>query len=396
VRFQINKYLTLDLAFKVEPKVPAVVESFEYVENIQSGLPTCKLVLHVRDNTSEFISKAVYDGASIVAKITHSKIDSPIVLPLSIFGNAKLEPNKTLGEGYTLPIVATLDFKKYLTGVTQNAYKGTVSTVLATLARECKLKTNILQTGGNQVWFSYGKTYKNLAQYLTDHSYISSTSLPVLGVTAPGVLIFKDVTFELKKSTKHTLKYLTSADPSLEENLRVERAVKNNEYVFTTYESSNLSGILNSSGAYGNLFIQDSVNSSKQFENNLIDFSRSLKNSEINNSVKGVVKNTDTHYLPLDVGNTYPEFTKAYAKNIRLRTVYSNVLKVMLIEDFSKIKLLDTVTVQLDEKYENGKDPLFAGKYIVVHKTVSIVKNLYREVLTLINYGRNMNSIELV
>lgn len=396
MRFQINKYLTLDLVFKTDPKTPSVVEKIEYVESVQAGLPTCKINLNVRDPDSEFISKSIYDGASILLKITHSKIGSPVFLPLAIFGSCDLEPSRTLGEGYTLPIVATLDFKKYLSGITQNMYKGSVSKVLATLARECKLKTSLVETGDLQNWFSYGKTYKNLAQYLVDHSYMTSSSLPVIGVTHPGTLLFKDVTSELKKSSKHTLRYITTADPSLQEETKIERAVKKNEYVFTTYESKNISGILNSSGAYGNLFIRDSIITSKNFESNLIDFSRSLRNSEINATVKSAVQSTDIHYLPVDAGNTYPEFSKAYAKNMRLRTVYSNVLRVMLVDEFTKIKLLDTVSVQLDEKYENGKDSLFAGKYIVAHKTISLVKNVYREVITLVNYGRNMNSLELI
>lgn len=396
MHFQINNYITLDLAFKTEPASPSVVEKFEYIENVQTALPTCRIILHVRDSDTEFISNSIYDGAALAVKVNHSKIDAPIFLQLLIFGTPKIEPDKTLGEGHTLDILAILSSYKYLTGVTQTAYKGSVSSVLSTLARECGLQTSIVQTGELQTWFSYGKTYKNMAQHLVDHCYMSSKSLPVFGITHPNTIIFKDVTSELKRTAQHTLKYIATADPSQNEDTRLERADTSNEYVFSTHESKNVSGILNSTGTYGNVYLQDSIITANSFENSLIDLDRTIKNSEINSIIKSSVKNTSIRYLPIDMQNTYSDYYKAYEKNQRLRTVYSNVLKVILIDNYSKIHLLDTVNILIDEKYESGKELMFGGKYIVTQKTVIIVKNLYREVLTLVNYGRNMDTSDLV
>lgn len=396
MQFLIDNQISVELTFNTEPTTATLLDLFEYVENVQIGLPTAVIKLNCRDNDSAFEKASLYDGAKIKASIKHATIEFPYILNLSIFGTPVITPSTLTNEGYDITIQCVLDYAKYLIALPKATYKGSVSNILKSIAKECSLKTNVITTSDSQVWFSHGRSYNTFAQHVVDHCYMSEVSLPVFGITHPGTLLLKDVVDLLKKPPTHTLGYQTRVQYTDDEKRKQTAATAENAYLFVTYETKNLSGLFNATSAYGNSYLQHSVTSANDFESTKVTFSRKLANSEINKRLKIDYKEVALNYLPLDVGNTYPNFYKALAKNIRLRNLYSNLLKVCSINEYTKIRLLDCVNVVIDLKFEDTKDEVHSGNYIVTAKTINITRNLFREMITLANYGRNMQHKDLL
>lgn len=396
MQFLIDSKISVQMTFKTEPTIPAILDLFEYIENIQSGLPTCKIKLNCRDLDTLFISESLYDGAKVKVKINHAVIKFEYNLNFAIFGTPSVVPSKVTSEGYDITLYGILDNYKYLSGVAGNSYSGSVSSVLTTLAKECGLSANLLQTAENQVWYGHGRAYYNLARHLIDHCYLSGSSLPVIGVTHPNTLILRDIVDLLKKAPLHTLSYQTKVEYKDTEGKRDEAAIENSNYVFTTYQTKNVAGLYNSTGTYGSTFLQDSITDSKSFESKSVTFDRRIGNSEINKGEKGSIKEAVLTYMPLDVGGTYDNYYIAEAKNKRIRNLYSNVVKALVVNEYTRIRLLDTVLLSIDLKYQDAKDVTYSGNYIVTAKTLNITRNIFREAITLTNYGRNMKTTDLL
>lgn len=396
MQFEIDSKIIVNVTFSTEPSTPTILETLEYCENIQAGLPTCKLVLGIRDTDSIFLSKSLYDGAPLNVKIDHVDIDFSYNLNLSIFGSPTMNPARSTNEGYQVTLYAVLYTYKYLTSITNNSYKGSVSSVLTTLAKECGLRTAIVPTSDSQIWYSHGRTYHSLAQYLVNHCYMSDTSLPVLGITHPNTLVMKDIVGSLLKSPTHTLSYLAKVIYKDAEEVKKNEANEQNNYIFVTYTTKNVSGLLNNTSTYGNTYLQDSVEDASGFESSGVTFTRRINNSEINKQTKKAVKGVTTNYFPINTGNTYANFYKAEAKNKRIRNLYSNVFRALTVNEYTKIRLLDTVRLLIDTKFEDGKDSVYSGNYIVTAKTINISRNFFREAITLVNYGRSMDAADLL
>lgn len=384
------------MLFVQEPTLPAILDTFEYIENIQAGLPTCRIKLNCRDIDTQFVSSSLYDGAKVAVRIKHATIDFEYNLKLALFGSPVVTPSKVTNEGYDIAIYGILDNYKYLTAVAGSSYQGSVSSVLQSIGTECGLTTNLIQTAENQTWYGHGRAYYNFARHLVDHCYVSSSSLPVVGVTHPNTLIMRDVVDLLKGKPKHTLAYLTKVNYKDDDKEKLDKATNENTYVFSTYQTKNVAGLYNSVGSYGSTFVQDSTSSARSFESKSVTFDRRNTSSEINKDVKSLIKEAAIAYMPLDTGNTYEQFYTAEAKNKRIRNLYSNIFRALVINEYTKIKLLDSVHLAIDLKFEDAKDTTYSGNYIVTAKTINITRNVFREAITLTNYGRNMSTNLLV
>ena len=158
IHFNIGDSTELDLSFESIPAIAPLLLLFEYVEHIQQHLPAAKIVLHLRDDDTDFIQRALYDGASIIVKVTNSTIDYLQVMNLRVFGTPSPTPSPK-NEGFVIEIFCLLDFPKFFHAVAKTGYEGSVSTVLGTLARECDLVTQAIQTGDSQFWYTYGRSY---------------------------------------------------------------------------------------------------------------------------------------------------------------------------------------------------------------------------------------------
>jgi hypothetical protein len=392
MQFQIDAKITVDIKFQTEPATPTLLSSFEYIENTQIGLPTCQIKLNCRDSDLEFVRTSLYDLAPFSVEIRHSIIDFPYNLNLVVFGAPDITPSTTTDEGYDITVHAILNTYKFLVALPATSYKGSVSGVLTRLGKECDLSVDIITTGDSQVWYSHGRTYFTFANHLCDYSFINPTALPIIGVTHPKTLIFKDLTGLLAANPKHQLEYLTKATYAGTEVSRENKAIEKNSYVFASYQAKNLAGLYNALGSYGKTFLQKSVQTSQDFESSTVTFNRRTPVSEINKKGKSIIKEVNYQHLPLDVGNTYNNYYKAYAKNQRLRYLYSNVLKVVTINEYTKIRLLDTVKVSIDQKFEDSKEEVYSGNYVVTGKTINITRNIFRELITLTNHGRNLKN----
>lgn len=382
--------------FAEEPTLPAILDTFEYIENIQAGLPTCRIKLNCRDLDSRFVSSSLFDGAKVAVRIQHETIQFDYNLKFALFGSPVVTPSRLTNEGYDISMYGILDNYKYLTGVAGNSYQGSVSSVLKTIAAECGLATSLIQTAENQTWYGHGRAHCNFARHLVDHCYLSPSSLPILGITHPNTLVMKDVVDMMKKKPKHVLTYQTKVKYKDDTKTKSDQAIEENTYVFATYQTKNVSGLYNSIGSYGSTFLQDSTSSAKSFESKSITFDRMLANSEINKDTKSSIKEATVTYMPLDTGNTYDNFYVAEAKNKRIRNLYSNIFKALVVNEYTKIRLLDGVHLSIDLKFEDAKDTTYSGNYIVTAKTVNITRNVFREAITLTNYGRNMATSSLL
>ena len=395
IKFNIES-VTLELTFNSIPEVAPVLSKFEYIEHVQQHLPSALIELYFRDEDTTFIQTSLYDGAIVKVTIADITVDDTKVLALRVLGTPSFSPSQN-NEGYFLTISCLLNFPKYFHAVANTGYNGSVSAVLSTLASECGLETQLAQSGDTQFWYTHGRSYSAMVQYLVDHCYLSSTSLPVSCVVHPGIILLKDIFAELKKLPRYELLYKQSFSLKTDEAERKRvKTISDITYTFHDFRSKNIAGVLNASSGYGNTFLQHSVDPAKDFEQSNLKFVRDVTNSELNKKVKSAVQRTDINYLPFNIGNTYPEFYKAYCKNIRFRDLFSNVLEVGSVGVFSKIYPLQNIQVSFDRKFEASKDVTYSGKYICIGKTINILKNIYREKITLANYGRMMNNDDLV
>ena len=392
MQFVIDNKITIQIAFQTEPVTATVLDLFEYIENIQAGLPTCLIRLNCRDNDLNFVRSSLYDGAKVNVGIRHETIDFPYKLKLRVFGTPVVLPSQVTNDGYDMTIYCTLDNYPYLSSLTKSSYKGSCSSVLNQLGLECGFKTAAIQTNESQVWYGHGRTYFNLARYITDHCYISDSSLPAVCITHPNTILLKDVTDVLAKKPTHILSYQTKVVYKDGDNKKIDDALLKNSYVFVSYQSKNVAGLYNTVSSYGNSYLQDSVISDNSFESKSVTFTRKLPNSEINKVEKSTIKEVAVNYMPLDIGNTYNKFYEAEAKNKRLRTLYSNILRALTVNEYTKIRPLDCVKVMIDQKYIDSKEDVYSGNYIVTSKTINITRNVFREMITLTNYGRNLKN----
>lgn len=391
MQFLIDNKILVELIFNTEPSTPTLLDLFEYVESTQIGLPTCIIKLNCRDTDMTFIQESLYDGAKIKASIKHLSIDYEYNLNLCIFGSPNINPSSLTNEGFDMNLTCILDNYKYLAGIPKNSYKGTVSNVLKQIASECNLKTQVLNTStDSQVWYSYGRTYNHFAKHLIDHCYLSDVSLPEIVITHPNTILLRDIPEILKREPVHTLGYQTRVVYQNNEEHRKDTAINENSYIFVSYKSQNITGLYNALSTYGSVFVQNGISTS--YESSAVTFSRKLTQSEINKNIKNDIREVSINYLPPNVENTYKNFYAAYAKNIRLRNLYSNLLKVLVVNEYTKIRPLDCVKVVIDLKFEDAKDEIYSGNYVVIGKTINITRNIFRELITVVNYGRNMNS----
>lgn len=397
MQFIIDGKISIELLFNSEPSTPTFLNLFEYVENIQIGLPTALIKLNCRDEDLLFVQKSLYDGAPLQVTIKHNAIDFPYNLNLTLFGTPSISPSTATNEGYDLTLYALLGSPKYMSALTKTAYVGSISNVLTTLAKECSLIPQLINTGEDtQTWFSYGKTYMKLANYLMDHCYLNDTALPILGITHPNNLLLKNVTEILQKDPTHTLGYQTRVNYVNKDLTSENAAIAENAYLFLSYKTQNIAGLYNSLSSYGSTYIQQAVSSSYNYESSKVTFARKIPNSEVNKFLKSQLGEVAVHYLPIHTGNTYPKFYPAYAKNTRLRSLYSNLLQALTVNEYTKIRILDCVKVAIDLKFTTAKDDIYSGNYLVTGKTINITRNIFREKITLTNYGRNMANNNLL
>jgi hypothetical protein len=324
-------------------------------EYIPYGVPLMELALEIHNDA---LLSYMYDGVKISLrfKVENNQSD------LFVFRLMTCDIQEG-SKNFIAVIGAYLDISaiNHSVSYSQNS---TSSQVASYIAKVGNFKSDISQTNDKQVWICYGKTLYDFLFDMSYNAWINSSSC-IVSCFNNNKLKYKNISDQILKEAK--IRFVPTP-----ENIKNKNDV--------SYDSARIkinSGVQNQVSGYGivgnNFNILTGVIETTPFKIPLI------KTTDKTNLNKDLVKIQRSESLPVDSGNTHPNYYSAKLQNLRIKTLYSVSVEVST-QFLINLELLDTVElVMADSKGQPRKQ--YSGKYII--ERVRYLKN-ENDVLTFI------------
>lgn len=340
-------YLDIKIGGESLPDSPSIVSNLSIHDNANAMTPTMQMRFTdlQRILTGSF---ALTEGTQLSLMLGKTR-DSAVTRNYRLFNI----PKQNSSNSSTILANFVLDVPKYITGSVTEAYEGTSAEALSQLAKTCGLKSLCSKTTDHQIWYNFAQTRASFAEDVAVHGYNNGSSCMFRALTSQGVLLYKDVFYELN----HTKPKITFGLNSIEQSKSSTRHINVRDF-----RDISSSGMMNTYVNYGWTFVEHSL-TGKQKINNALPVKMRNPFLPINADVKKIVGNSKIEYCKmLDCRNTHANYNKAYYENIRGRALLSNKITI-LIEEVSGVNLLDIV--EFRSLNEDGNKNNASGSYFV-------------------------------
>jgi len=277
------------------------------------------------------------------------------------------------GGGNIATLHGIADLQAYHSQTIKKAYKGNASDVIQQLAQQAGItNTDISATQDKMTWMPDGRSIAHYMRNLVDHAWMGSGACPHLALTSQQgqwLLRLKDIA----QSSGSGLNFAS-----------IGLAGGSGAIPIWDFRINTRSGPLNKYQAYGSQVVQEMQSGTTNVFKS-VNITPNVSSLGISGIAQGAVNVARLFFHPPDIGNTHPQFAKAYHNNRLVRSTFSTVINIMT-KSLSTAKLLDDVNIQL-ARADGTVDPDFSGTYKVSAITRHISSGMYAEKLELSSQG---------
>lgn len=354
--------------FSLPPGMDNAVHSIEVIENAALLTPQVRIVINDSNNVLRGEMNLSEDN-KIGVVMAVNEVDNAKVNYFRMFN----ERGGVVTEGHSFTIHGLLDAPKFTKGIETKAYEGTSGSVLQQVLSQCGIRVETLGTDDDQVWINPGLTRNRFVQQVIDHSYVSVSAFPRLGLEADKRGRVIDVMRQLNNPTS----ILTYGDT---EKL-------GGDYSISTIAQSDDGGLLGSWTGYG-YDLYDPRLDGKLMKSDGVRLQTDGGYAPLNVQTYNDIKAARKDYAPQDCGNVHARYWQAYHANMRKAALFTQGLRVV-VNATTDIRLFDCVEVRFAEMHMRNiqrDDPMNktrGGNYVVTAKKRMIKGAQYAEMFLL-------------
>jgi hypothetical protein len=358
------------------------LDQITMLQDVSSGIPT--LTLTVNDSEGIFSDLHPLSDAnkfSITIGKDKDELSSNRPYEFRLFSWKAIQYSR----GLKYVIHAVLDNYKFIKKIKTKAYKGTSYKVIKEIVEDCGLDFVGDSSGDpcsdEQTWINVCDPVAIFIKKITQHSY-SENGVMLACASFNGDFIYKNINNAFSESTQPYASFDSDLDSKKTDNTTTSPATTSNpssiggtdfssspdKYTMREYTTSSSSGFLNSWVNYGYKMIEDLMSGSNE-EYSGVSIPSADGAASINTEISDQIEIARRDYAPIDCGNTYPKYWKAYHRNLRMLGLFSQK-STFLVDTVTNLQPLDPI----DLKFYNlstGKPNGYSGRYIVgAHKIV--------------------------
>lgn len=350
--------------------------SMEYVairSHRKYALPT--LDMSLIDMTGYLAKKSIAEGTKISVLMARTQNNKAEWTDFRVFSVTAVPlPIKNVGNKFV--ISGYYDFPDYLYSRLDKNYLGSSSEIYANIVTGCSTLTAVIDsTNDRKNWHCSGKTAAEfIRDELAPHSYVDDESFIMSGISDSRKAYYVNASRIVKADPKFKI-VNTSEVPAGEYDAIVEEYSYNNDV-----------GLLGRVAKGMKSFVFDITKGVARVESQ-IKAAKTDGNLSVSKELLTTAKKV---FSPLEIGNTDDNHYLARTRNIRVDSLYSAQLEV-LVKSFTGIDLFDFVDVKILEGYEKPKlDLRVSGRYIVEGRARVATQTEYAEKLCLVRNGENL------
>ena len=325
--------------------------------------PTIKLEL--TDPTSSLSKRrALSEGNPIEIMIARSQKDSKVkIRKYRIYGPARENPTNNPN----LEVVGFLDSPKYFTKSARESFTSCSSATLESIAEMCDLKyvgpDEGRKTSDSQTRLNVCATRARFVHDVTRHAYMDKTSCMASAVTSYKELRFKNI-IDTINTPIDKIKFVF-----MHNNLESSSDGSKKRYLVKETRDKSTAGVMSNWLNYGNTRCHNDI---EGVQKNIESCSIKIPGAylAINKDVASEVKRARFDYERIDCTNNHPRYETAYNQNIKILSVFSESV-ALLVDVVTDVELFDPIVYRqadADPKSKVRNEDV----YIVVGKTIVI------------------------
>jgi hypothetical protein len=268
------------------------------------------------------------------------------------------------------------DSPLWFTGTTNQNIRSTSGGILSTIASQCGLNYDGVDTNDSQLWTPQNKKWRQFAKETTMNAYVDDTSCMCSALDFSGTLRFKDIN-NLPDATQKIIAYQYSTDA----------------ITAVAFQNKAGSGFNNSVTGYSNTRVSQSITADQTYTTiNQLQFESDSRAPLYNTAVRDKAKNGPVRFSPIDVGNNHPNYERASYQNNRYRNLFSMGLEI-LIPQQTQFQLFDKINFSV-QKEDTSQDTSASGEYTISGRAIYVQGSNYAEKLQVIRHGTNETYVE--
>lgn len=323
-------------------------------------------------NNPQFI--VLKDGLPVTITVGRTEADSQ-TYRFRLFSprrsSSEINPSYVLTGYYDAP--------GYIFESTNEAFKGTSSEVIKTIAEKFGLTYVGDPTSDSQIWYGGNKRYYLFANHLKEHAYSGNRGLRVMGITIDGRLLYLD--YNKIEAKSDGLKFAYSPNT-------------NNVFPISEHKVLDNPGFTNATRGYKYSLIEQDIEEQVAPHTD-IEIRKMADVPNLESEIHGKISQGMIQFSPIHGDTVHDNYYKAYHMNNR--GYYLNNSGICLMTNFpTQRDLFDPVQVSLQKNTgsqgTSTPDEVYDGEYIIVSKQV-IVKGInYAERFWMNRCGINTGS----
>jgi hypothetical protein len=344
--------------------LPNFLTELAIIENV-AGVPVLSMTINDSEGyISENIPFTDSNKFSIIIASDKSELKENKSLDFRLFNWSAVQYQK----GFTYKINAMFDNHSYITEVISKAYSGSSDYVISEIAKACKLDyVGTDSCVDSQNWLNFSDTLSTFAKKIAQHSFIQNGCM-ALCLCANGDLIYKDM-----------IKAINGEPDGYFDNSNTEQ--KAGVHTLQEYAPSSSAGFMNAWLNYGYVTVEDLLSGMNTSYDAVTLTSTSGGAAAINEDISNSIKSVRKDYVIQDCGNTHPKYWKTFHNNIRILSLFSQKM-IILVDRVTNLVPLDVVDLNIINISSN-KPTLFSGKYLIGAKKTLVKGTKYAEIFEL-------------
>ena len=347
-------------------------------ERADMAVPSLRLALQDTPYLRETLR--VHDACKITVEVQPRAIAYGTGYEHMVFRLLSVSTAQT-PQGDTLVLHAIYDAPRYVTHIDYAAYEGTSADVARKIAADSGLREFIDASNDAQIWLRSGVSGYRCLLDILPHAWGGEGSFYGLAVTRSGYLKYVDLGKRRKDEP-----YWGFVD----HQLLADRALEDNETVFVDLKAKLNSGFFNHFQGYGVLrqefdLLEGSYHPYQEFA--LGELEKTTDYLEIRKDMVEMPVRFEPGFV--DVGNTHPNYLRAYAQNLRYWSTYSYRIQIVVSLPMHAYHVLDWVRVESANHIVKGLREVYSGNYFITAIQSRMSEVAFIQVLELAREGSN-------
>ncbi len=348
------------------------------ISNVLMIGPTFDML--IVDSGGALLNPMPQDGTVITVTMGDSRSD-PLKMRFRQVGAP--QTGIPTAKGLAVRVQCTLDKPKLFHGICQKSIRGTSTTAIKQIAKDCDLtiKDRVDSSVSDDMkWLPMGRQYGHFLGDIASHGWFGEDSAAsVVGVTLTGEVVYRDLAKLAKAPPKASFYYGVSI-PKNEDNNYIAHSMVYEDLFSTGLALQGYSASRKRFNIDGVLEAIDGINVTQNNER-----------LNISSKVKELAGISRVILGGIDCGNTHDYYEKAEFQNARYRALFSRQRSLVVAQATRDLDLLDPVTIYyLDTR---TREPASVSG-VITAKTIAIVNGFYVERFNIQYQGEDSEVID--